>query len=589
VTRTWWTANCKKLLLASIFIVLSSSTIVWTLRDKTPPPWDPADHIRYAYDYYRLISHLDLSDLWHEFFVAPHFYTPLVHLTTATVFLICGASRLTGIGSNLISLAVLLPSVSWITERLFTQSQSQYRSEAGADSPAILAGVLAAMIAACSHFSAWLLHDAFLDFPLMAAFAGSMALLIRADDFRSRRSALQFALAAGLGLLVKQTFAFFFVLPAVYVVIRVLRSRDWRAILNLVLAGVLIALIAAIWYGPHFQDVIAIYRENQRAAIDENEAPLFSFDSNFFCVHALLSRQLQLPFALLMVAGLIYSLFRLRRQSVMIYLWLASGLGMFALVANKDVRYTVPIVPAAAILAACCLHPLLSNRAGAARIAGRALAVAVAVWSLVSFFNAQWPGSGMGTYINTPRYQWMVFARNYYGFDHRPLEDDWSVPEIVQTVAALGTQRAADGHEESKPEAPRAASPKQGASPPEPAARPVDQQTKQPTLGVVVNLPYLNPSGIALYSRLLAPGRAPEPLLRIQWLVVDGSLSKVDECDYILVRTGLDDAEWVAPIEREFEKAIQHSPERFSRVTSFPIPLKSAEAVVYSVKRNEQR
>ena len=59
-------------------------------------------------------------------------------------------------------------------------------------------------------------------------------------------------------------FALFFVLPALYVVIRVLWTRDRRAILNLALALVVLILVAAIWYWPHFHDVIAngvyIYR-----------------------------------------------------------------------------------------------------------------------------------------------------------------------------------------------------------------------------------------------------------------------------------------------------------------------------------------
>src|SRR6185436_6293615 len=97
--------------------------------------------------------------------------------------------------------------------------------------------------------------------------------------------------------------------------------------------------IAAIWYGPHLQDVIAIYRENQQAAVNENEAPLYTFDSNFFYVHALISMQMQLPLASIFVIGLIYSLIRCRKQSVILYLWLVGGIALFTLVANKDVRY----------------------------------------------------------------------------------------------------------------------------------------------------------------------------------------------------------------------------------------------------------
>jgi hypothetical protein len=72
-------------------------------------------------------------------------------------------------------------------------------------------------------------------------------------------------------------------------------------------------------------------------------------------------------------------------------------------------------------------------------------------------------------------------------------------------------------------------------------------------------------------------------LIRVQWLVVDGSLEQIGECQYILARTGLESADWVASIEREFEQMARSHPERFQRVASFPIPLKNAEAVIYRV------
>src|SRR5215510_14850944 len=450
--------HLDKLLLGLIFLALSTSTIVWTLRDRTPPAWDPADHMRYAYDYYRLLAHADFAGFAKEFFTAPHYYAPFVHLVSACVFLVLGASRLTGIAVNLLSLAVLLWSVASISRRLY------------GDSRPIASVVLPALLASCYHFSAWLMHDAFLDFPLTAAVAAGFALLIRADDFRNRRRALAFAVGAAVGMLVKQTFAFFFVLPALCLLVKVIRTRDRRAILNLALAAIVLILIAALWYAPHLRDVIAIYRENQRAAVNENEAPLFSFDSNFFYIHALISMQMQLPLAAIFVAGLCYSLFRYRKQSLILYLWLMSGIISFALVANKDIRYTVPVLPAAAVLSVCWLGELKTPTRKTVAALKPALGAIVAAWALFSFFNAQWPRPGFGKAIDTPRYRWMVFARNYYGFDHRPLDDDWSVPEIVQTVSSLDREAGSD--------------------------------SSPPVLGVVVNLPYLSPSSVALYSRL---------------------------------------------------------------------------------------
>jgi 4-amino-4-deoxy-L-arabinose transferase-like glycosyltransferase len=526
------------------------------LRDRTPPAWDPSDHLRYAYDYYRPLAHGDFSGFARDFFTTRHYYAPFVHLVSAGVFLVLGASRLTGIAVNLLSLAALLWAVAWISRHVYASSPVTVESRDTSVQPPVLLSVLPGLIASGYHFSAWLMHDAFLDFPLTAAVTVSFALLIRADDFRVRSNALAFALAAGIGMLVKQTFALFFVLPALYVVIRVLWTRDRRAILNLALASLVLILVAAIWYGPHLHDVIAIYRENQQAAVNENEAPLFSFDSNFFYIHALISMQMQLPLAVIFAAGLVYSMVRCRKQSMILYLWILSGIACFTLVANKDVRYTAPVLPAAALISVCWLRefkPRASTVQTATRKAVRALkaalVAAIAAWAFVSFWNAQWPRAGWGTAIDTPRYRWMVFARNYYGFDHRPLDNDWSVPEIVDTVSK--------------------------------------RQTGPPSvLGVVVNLPYLNPSSVALYARLLTTQRAAPPLIDVRWVVEPSMIDRLNDCDYILVRTGLDKADWVAAVERDVEQLVRGNPDRFIREASFPIPLTDAEAVVY---RHEKR
>ena len=540
-----------KILLASIFIILSASTILWTLRDRTPAPWDPADHLRYAYDYYRLLAHADFSGFARELFSTRHYYAPFVHLITAGVFLVGGASRLAGVIVNLLSLAALLWAVAWMSRFLYARNTVKLENINTPIRPVVALSVLPALLAACYHFSAWLIHDAFLDFPLIASVTVSFALLIRADDFRARRSALAFAVSAGIGLLVKQTFAFFFVLPALYVVVRVLWSRDRRAIFNLALTVVVLLLVASVWYGPHLQDVIAIYRENRQAAVNENEAPLFTFDSNFFYVHALLSMQMQLPLAVIFVVGLVYSLVRCRRESILLYLWILSGIACFALVANKDVRYTVPVLPAAALISTCWLREFKARHRNGkpffrhpSAVLQAAVVAAIAVWALVSFFNAQWPKPGWGTAIDTPRYRWMVFARNYYGFDHRPLDDDWSVPDIVRTVSAG------------------------------PSAAP-------PVLGVVVNLPYLNPSSVALDARLLARERAASPMIDVRWVIEPSRISLLHDCDYVLVRTGLEKADWVAGVEREVDQLIRSNPDQFVRLASFPIPLEGAEAVVY--------
>jgi 4-amino-4-deoxy-L-arabinose transferase-like glycosyltransferase len=605
--------HLNKLLLAFVFLILATSTIAWTVKDRTPPSWDPSHHMVAAYDYYRPLAHFDLRGFAREVFVNKQYYAPFIHLITAGVFLIFGASRLSGIAVNLISLAVLLGSVSWIGRALYCKEarsdsrkdESPNTAQASTDLTALTLGAVAALVSTSYHFNAWLLHDAFLDYPLVALVALSFALLIRAGDFRQRSDAMKFAIIAGLGLLAKQTFAFFLVLPALYVTVCVLKTRDRKAVINLLLTGAVIAALAAIWYLPHLHDVIEIYHINQQGAIDENEPLILSRDSLIFYLHSLISMQAQMPFALLFGAGLIYSLIRSRKQSVMLYLWLLSGIGSFTFIANKDVRYTVPVLPAMALLSVCWIREFwlyaqskrraaddyqkkigLSKRAVALKLA---LVAPVVAWAFVSFFNAQWPAQGQGVHVDTPYFRWMVFARNYFYYDHRPLPDDWSVPEITRTVAEFP-------YDENSPSVAALKEPKPlrqkflSLDPHETEKIPFQPYGDVdvfvwPTLGVVVNRPFLNSSAIALYGRFFAPERGGMPVITVESISNQSEIERVDRCDYLVVRTGLDHAERVEPVERDVEAMIRANPGRFTKVASFPTPLDGIEAVIYKCWR----
>src|SRR5581483_2275448 len=183
-----------------------------------------------------------------------------------------------------------------------------------------------------------------------------------------------------------------------------------------------IVVIAAIWYGPHLQDAIAIYRINQQGAIDEHEPKVFSCTSLIFYWHTLISAQMQMPFGILFGLGTLYSLVRARRESLMLYLWLLSGVIMFTLVANKDVRYTVPVLPAAALLSVCWLREFYGRAAAFNSSPWRkpllalkwALVAIIVAWAGISFFNAQWPAAGQGVHVDTPYFRWWVFGRNYF-------------------------------------------------------------------------------------------------------------------------------------------------------------------------------
>lgn len=510
--------RAENLFLAAAFALFSASTVAWTFLDRTPPVWDPSDHIRWAYDYYAALSRADLAGIFSGLFSERHPYPPLVHLAGALAFLALGASRLTSVLPNLVFLAGLMIAVRSAGDRLYPDALLPIGRFA------LRPGAAAAVVAASYHFPAWLLHDAFLDFPLTALVAIALAVLIRSENFDSRRYALAFGAAAGLGMLAKQTFAFFFILPGIDAVIHAVnaaRRGNRRPLLNLLLMVGAAGAAAAVWYGPHLDDVVEIYRTNRMNADLENEAGLWTGRSLGYYWYVLLGLQMQIPLGLAFLGGAAWSIRRAAAHRVL-YLSIASGILAFTIIANKDARYTVPVLPAAALLSTCWI----GDRRIPARIQ-RGLAGLLLAFSLLTFANAQWPGA----WNLVPG----LLRAAPFEFDHRPLTQGWGIEDSLQVIS-----RESSRH--------------------------------RPRVGVIANLPHLNPSSVAAYARLLAVPDNAGPSVEVDWLTAEAALERLESCDFLIARTDIEGAARITPGETAFLEWIAGRPDRFAPLARFPLP-----------------
>jgi hypothetical protein len=354
----------------------------------------------------------------------------------------------------------------------------------------------------------------------------SFALLIRAGEFHVRSSAILFGVVAGFGMLAKQTFPFFFILPGMALLHRAWVRRDRRALSNLALSAFIAVLVASIWYVPHLRDVVDIYKVNGLNAAVENEAPPFSIRYLAYYWGVLGGLQIQLLFSILFVFGLIYSIRHRARQDWMLYLWILSGILSFTLLSNKDTRYTVPILPAVALISVSWLSKVRLNRR-------KPIAVVIAVWAFVSFFNAQWPTSKLDLRVSAMGVPLYFLSGNVYRFDHRPLAADWSVPEIVHTASGR--------------------------------------------LGVAPNIWQLNPSNVGWYAKMYASE------VSVVWI----SGNSLDHCDYLLARTHLENAERVEPVERKVLVYLMEHPDYFTPVATYALP-NAQQAVLYRRNRSTE-
>ena len=389
-----------------------------------PPPWDPADHYTTAYEYYSL-AHTSFRGFVSDFFTGLHYYPPAFHLGVALCFWLFGSGAMQAVLINLIALFVLMFSAYQIGSILFSHR----------------VGGVAAILIAGYHLPACLVHEGFLDYVLLAEVTLSIWLLLRARDFTNRRDALIFGISVALGMLTKETFGLFLFFPLLFISVKVFISRNSRAIGNLFLAGLVAAVLMGIWYLPHLGDVREIFQVNQLGAVQEGEPTALSLQSFVAYSFILAKEQIQLPFVILFLMGLIYSIVRRRSASTMIYIWIGGGYLICTLLANKDPRYTLPYLPAIAIITA-----LLAD--SEIRWFRNAIAIVLVSLALFSFANAQWPRPGRGfhrdlfiaTLSLSPSIN--IFDRNLLNYDHHPSPDDWGMSKFTTRIAESPGQQS---------------------------------------------------------------------------------------------------------------------------------------------------
>lgn len=520
-------------LLAAAFAVFSISTLIWVYKNQAPPSWDPSDHIRSGIEYYRSLSAFDLRWFAEEFFAYKHYYPPFYHLLLAAVFLVAGPSVFAAAFANLILLAAMIYSLYRLGCALYSRE----------------AGLIAAIVAPTYHVNAALLHESYLDFALMSWAAVSLLLLHQTDQFAKRGASALLGIALGIGMLCKQPFVFFLGPPVAYAIIAGLWNRRLRteALKNVLIALIIAAATAGIWYVPHFYDVVQIYKVNQAGALSEREAPLFSYFSNMAYIYALASQQLQLPLFAIFLIGLVASAVWYKRESIPLYLCIAGGLTAFSLIANKDARYTIPILPAVALLSACWI-----GRIKAEWIKRAAIAVTI-ILGAVNFSQAHWPINREDIYYDSTNFRWAFLGKNFLHYDGRPSEDDWSFPAMLE---AIGNR--------------------------------CEHKRGIVRVGVVPNLVNFNPSAFALYGRLWNL-RDNHPFIRVKWLQSESKWRQVKRCRYIIIRDPIENDASGDSYETRFNEWVKSQPERFVKVGEMPLASLKAKAIIYEQTISPQR
>ncbi len=332
------------LLLGGIVATITGLDVWWRLMEKRSPHWDMAGHLGDSLIYLRLLK---LSDP-RTFLTAHLYYPPLVYWVTDAFY--------KATGDEAIWVAVL-GNVVWTALLVFGTfglGKALWNERVGRVSVAFL--MTTPMIVTT-------LKEYMLDAPLAAIVVVSLYLLVRADSFGSRRHSLLFGLACGAGVLVKWTFPLVMVLPVVYALYRATTARGearGKRLRNIVVAALCAGAVAEVWYARNLTAVLHQVTHFGYGPTPYAVPSLGSLASFLWYFWALVDRQLYLGPFLFVVVGIALSIRRVdaRGRNAYPLLTIVGTYLAFTFVKDKDPRFTLPMLPAVAVVATAWLESL---------------------------------------------------------------------------------------------------------------------------------------------------------------------------------------------------------------------------------------
>ena len=293
----------REAILAAVVFTTLVAVAVWLALDRRPPEWDHANHLERAVTCAGDLARGDLRAV----LARSSFYPPLVPCAAGLAYRLAPSDVAAAQTVILAFLALGMGAVYVLA-----------RDVAGAP-----AGVVSALVFGTAPFVVFSALRFQLDLPLASMVALTLLVLTRVVAFEHRGWSVVAGLALGLGMLTKPPFAAYVLAPLVLTAARI-RSR--RAVANLALAFLIGGALSLPWSGHP----------------DPLTATALTLYPRWF------PTQFGLVAVVLFVLGLGVAAWR---RHWLLLAAVVPAFGLVELLQNKNLRYTLPLLPVAAVLA----------------------------------------------------------------------------------------------------------------------------------------------------------------------------------------------------------------------------------------------
>jgi 4-amino-4-deoxy-L-arabinose transferase-like glycosyltransferase len=377
--------------LLAIILWIFGSNLIWIMLDIRPPSYDQGLHLFRTFNYWEAMSS-GSEDWWQDMLNVEPFYPPFYHLSLIPLSLIFGFTLDTGVIGNSFYMVILALSVYGIGKILYTKN----------------AGLIAAFLVSSYPIIVSMSREYIISVMLTAMTALAYYLFLKSENFESKKYSILFSFIYATGLMVKWTF-FIYILPAVLAGLwgGKIRLKD-----RIIQSAYYIGMIAALLIIPFFILIIdeqrwipltlefllilTLVKSFPRASLSTQKViNLISLSciSVLICfpwyAHNLINiligmskfafpgyalkfdltsgipiwgyyilapiGQMGWPLLVLFIMSFIFYIFKKDQFNWTLFGWIIFPLIVFTFVDNKGARYTMPVLPAMALVTAVFL------------------------------------------------------------------------------------------------------------------------------------------------------------------------------------------------------------------------------------------
>ena len=321
------------------------TNFIWIANSTAPLPWDQAGHTRLAIqfaNYFKTLGFLRIID----YFTISTYYPPLIHTIVGLFIVFFGHPVQMGEITVTVFFAISIFLVYIYALDLFKRP-----------SIALVSTIAYSFMPIIVEHSRWML----LEIPLLTLVLASLICLNRSETFSNNKYTNFFFIFAALALITKWLALVYLAFPVGLTLFKWLKSHDREPLERLIKPFLLFLLIALPWYIINSKEFIngALTYSQGAGSVPSH---ILSFQNFIYYIYLFINFQLSMFPAIIFIIGLIYFLLKFKSEQKllvsgsMLFIYL-----VFSFILNKDWRYTMPIVPFAAMIIGICLVRLRDN------------------------------------------------------------------------------------------------------------------------------------------------------------------------------------------------------------------------------------